>query len=320
MAPKKYADMVKGTDKYGEQLRMAQRFPMDVQLRDMDEAGIDKAVLTGNPRWILRDCQVFNYEIAKWGKEHPDRFIGFAHAPPLGEEGLEELDRAIKDLGFKGCMFRSNIDFKLLDSPDFYPFYKKVEELDVPLFVHPASHPLYPHAVPAALKKSVSEYEISGSPGERRVRAYNISGGAGREFDLIMAIVKLIDGGVLERFPNLNVVVSHLGGGIASILPRFYGSGGRDEETRNAVEKSMKLFSRLYFDAAGNHGDVDALKCALIKISPKRIVFGTDCPPGGQMKGTTEIKRFIQDIQSLDISDNDKQRILGGNAAALLKI
>ena len=162
LSTKKFAEMVKGTVAYDLQLKLAEEYPIDVQLRDMDDAGVDKAVLTGAPRWNMEECQLFNNEIAKWVEEKPDRFIGFAHAPPLGgEESLNELDRAVKDLGFKGVMFRSCIDSNsedtskdsaLMDSPDLFPFYKKVVELDVPLFIHPAYYPLYPHAFPEPLR------------------------------------------------------------------------------------------------------------------------------------------------------------------------
>ena len=101
--PKKYAEMVKGEERYtASQIKYA-RATADVQLKDMDVAGIDKMVLTGAAR-NMKECRIFNDEAAKWVKEHPDRFIGFAHViPTCGDEALEELDRAIKDLGLKAA-------------------------------------------------------------------------------------------------------------------------------------------------------------------------------------------------------------------------
>lgn len=313
---KKNAERAKGIEQYGSnQMRLAQGFPMDVQLRDMDEAGMDRAVLTG-VIYDLEGCRVLNDEIAEWVEEHPDRFIGFAHTMPMGgEAALDELDRAVKDLGFKGCMIRSTInsgteeDSKnsiLLDDPAVFPFYKKIVELDIPLFVHPAFFPLYPHALPDPLRRSLKALS-------------NMSSGCGREFECMAAVVRLVDGGVLEKFPSLKVVVAHLGGGISAILARLWGTAGRvGEENRKAAEKSMKYFYEIYFDTAGNRADIDALKFALTKISPKRIMFGTDYPQ--ELRDLREIKRNIQDIKSLDISDKDKQLILEGNAATLLRI
>jgi predicted TIM-barrel fold metal-dependent hydrolase len=318
LAPKKFAEMVKGVEMHGSlQVVLAQKYPIDVQLRDMDEAGVDKIVLTGAPRWNIEECRMFNNEIAEWVQEHPDRFIGFAHVPPLGgEESLEELDRAVKDLGFKGVMFRSSIDSMteetskdsiLLNDPVLYPFYKKIVELDVPLFVHPAYFPLYPHAFPDPLRRRLKEIP-------------RISPGLGKEFDLMVAVVSIVDGEVFEKFPNFKVVFSHLGGGIGAIwarLLRYVGTGDGDLKRR---EKSEKNFGKIYVDTAGIQGDIEALKFGLTKFSPNRIVFATDYPAEQYEDYPTHIKRFIQDIKSLDISDKDKQLILEGNAATLLKI
>ena len=315
LSTKKFAEMVKGTVAYDLQLKLAEEYPIDVQLRDMDDAGVDKAVLTGAPRWNMEECQLFNNEIAKWVEEKPDRFIGFAHAPPLGgEESLNELDRAVKDLGFKGVMFRSCIDSNsedtskdsaLMDSPDLFPFYKKVVELDVPLFIHPAYYPLYPHAFPEPLRSRL-----------KTIRSMNY--GCGREFDLSVAIIRLVDGGVMEKFPNLKVVLSHLGGGISAIIARLWSTVGREGEARKVAEQSMEYFSKIYVDTAGFRADIDTLKFSLTKISPNRIIFGTDYPP--ELPYPKEIKDFIQKINSLNVSDKDKRAILEENANSLLKI
>ncbi len=84
----RFAENVKKEQSHGDsQLRLAQRFPIEVQLKDMDEAGIDRAVLTEfGPTEDLKDCRAFNDEIANWVKVYPERFIGFAHVPPLGGE------------------------------------------------------------------------------------------------------------------------------------------------------------------------------------------------------------------------------------------
>ena len=159
---KKFAEVVKGEVGYRNlQMFLANKYPIDVQVKDMDAAGIEIAVLTGAPR-NLEESRIFNDETAKWVQAYPDRFIGLAHTVPTGgEEALEELDRAIKDLELKGCKIMSCIDSAreetskdavLLHSQELYPFYKKITELDIPLFVHPAYFPLFPHAFPIRQK------------------------------------------------------------------------------------------------------------------------------------------------------------------------
>lgn len=304
LSPKEYPEMVKGGEgsHYSEQLNLAQKYPIDVQLKDMKTLGIDRACLSGNPVWDnVEHCRLFNDEIAKWVKAHPDKFIGFAHAPPIGEAGLEELDRAVKDLGFKAYAGHiSNVGFKMLDSPDLFPFYKKVTDLSIPIFIHPSSYALYPYAFPEPIQSSVKKY----------------SSGVDREFDLIIAVLCLVNGPVLEKFPKLKFVVGHVGGGISAMMGRIWSTEGVLEEQRKVREKSKKNFERLYVDTAGIRSDIDTLKFALTKISPKRMVFGTDCPPNEPKQAA----HFVKDIKNLGISDKDKELILGGNAKELLKI
>jgi len=304
MSPAKYPELIKDLEPfhYREQLNIVQKFPMEVQLRDMAEVGIDCAVLSGNPRLhSVEDCRLFNDEIARWVEAHPDKFIGFAHAPPIGEDGLAELERAVKDLGFKAYQGHiSNVDFQMMDSEELYPLYKKAEQLDIPIFVHPSSHPLYPSAFPEPIQK--------------RVRPY--SSGVNREFDLIIAIICLVQSDVLEKFPTLKFVFSHLGGGISAMMGRIWSTEGLDDERRKPRERAWENFKKIYVDTAGFRADIDTLKFALTKISPTKIVFGTDCPPGSPK----EITHFVKDIKNLEISEKDKDLILGGNAATLLKL
>ena len=80
----------------------------------------------------------------------------------------------------------------------------------------------------------------------------------------------------------------------------------------------MEYFSKIYVDTAGFRADIDTLKFSLTKISPNRIIFGTDYPP--ELPYPKEIKDFIQKINSLNVSDKDKRAILEENANSLLKI
>ena len=305
MSPKEYAEMIKGVDDfhYHEQLNISSKYPMDVQIKDMKSVGIDMACLTGNPLWdSVKYCKLFNDEMAKWVKAHPDKFIGFACAPPIGDGGLEEIDRVVKDLGFKAYAGHiSNIGFKMLDSPELYPFYKKISDLDIPIFVHVAKNPVYPFALPEPIQSGVRKY----------------SSGVDREFDLIIATITLSTSEVLEKFPKLKFVLGHLGGGIAAMWGRIWSTEGlENQEQIKTRQRAQKNFEKLYVDTAGIRADIDTLKFALTKISPKRIVFGTDCPPGN----SKEISHFVKDIKKIDISDKDKELILGGNAKEILKI
>lgn len=278
-------------------------YDIDEHLRVMDAVGIDLAVLAiavsvDDPNKALEECKIWDERTAEVVERHPGRFVGFAPVPPLGgPAALEELERAVRHLGLKGVVIRSQSSGLSLDAKEFYPFYEKVCALDVPIFIHPSG-------VPAG-------FDILNAP-------YDLHRQIGRELDLMVATTRLILSGVLEDFPNLKLVISHKGGGIASlrerILYRFDKPGARGTRMRRSFDD---YFSRLYFNLAGHWGGMQSVACALTTISASRLVFATDYPQNFSTD-PMEIKTYIENIKALDLPELDKQGILGGNAQRLL--
>lgn len=273
---------------------------MDYHLRDMDTAGIDISVISApGPNEKLDECIAINNAFAEVVKTNKKRIIALAHASPQsGKPGLDEMDRAITVLGLKGFAIRTQMEGKMLDNPDFYPFWKKVEVLDVPVFIHVSGKP--------------AGYQALDAP-------YDLSRSIGREFDLINATTRLVLSGVLERFPKLKIVLSHMGGGIAVmkeriVMPAYGGATG------SKIKKSFdEYFSLLYFNMAGSQGGMNAIKCALTGISPKQLLFGTDYPQNFTGNGEG-MRKYIEDIKELPLTAKEKEQILWGNAAKLLKL
>src|SRR5262249_33429685 len=171
-------------------------FDLDAQIQDMDRAGIDLAVQTCILGWdtTLENCRLLNDCAAKIQKAYPGRFVGLAHIPPLaGEPALNEMERAVSDLQLKGVTISSQVRGLPLDAEEFRPFYDAVTKLQIPIFVHPALAP--------------KGYEL--------LKDYQLSVILTREFDLGVAVTRLIAGSVLERYPELSFVISHFGGGLA---------------------------------------------------------------------------------------------------------
>ena len=171
-------------------------FNLDAQIQDMDRAGIDVAVQTCILGWdtTLENCRLLNDSAAKIQREYRGRFVGLAHIPPLeGEPALKELERAVGDLELKGVTISSQARGLSLDAEEFRPFYDVVTRLQIPIFVHPALAP--------------KGYDL--------LNGYQLSVILTREFDLGVAVTRLIAGGVLERYPELSLVISHFGGGLA---------------------------------------------------------------------------------------------------------
>lgn len=277
-------------------------------LRVMDGVGIDMAVLSmavsnDDTQIALEEARVWDNGVSELMKKYPKRFVGLAPVPPLGgKKAFEELERAVGSLGLKGVVIRSQANGLSMDSKELYPFYEKVSLLGVPIFIHPSG-----------VQMGFSILDES----------YDLYRSIGRELDLIVATTRIILSGVLDDFPDLKLVISHKGGGIAAQKERIeyqFGSsdapGTRPRETRNRQPFDVH-FKKIYFNMAGHHGGMNSVRCALTSISPSRLVFGTDYPQEFS-EDPTKIKTYIENIKKLDMDDESKELMLGGNARKLL--
>lgn len=280
----------------------ARLYDAEMQLRDMDEAGVDVSVLSCLLGWdaTLEDNRFINDALADIQKKFPGRFVGLAQAPLLGgADALREFDRSINDLGLHGVAITSQFRGLPLDSEELYPFYEKVTALGVPIFVHPAMVP--------------QGYEL--------LLDYDLARILGREVDLAVAATRIVAGGVLKRFPDLKFVIGHFGGGIAGVKDRLVAKAYRFGTLNEPFER---YFDMLYFDMAGFEGGTIALACALEAIRPERLVFATDYPQDftgvstDTGKGMSALQDYIKAIRDLDLTAAQKEAVLGGTAAGLL--
>jgi predicted TIM-barrel fold metal-dependent hydrolase len=224
-----------------------------------------------------------------------------AHVPPLGgAAALAETERAIVDLELKGVTIASQADGLSLDAKEYTPFYDLVNRLRVPIFVHPALGP--------------KGYDL--------MKDYMFPVILTREFDLGVALTRMIAGGVVERFPDLQCVFAHFGGGLAGYKERISRSSYRFKLPKHFDD----YFDRLYFDMAGFEGSLIALRCALEVIKPERMVFATDYPQNFNAsdpvrgKNIDGVPEYVAEIRRLALDSRMKEEMLGGTAARLLKI
>ena len=279
-------------------------YDLDLQLREMSEAGIDVSVLSCLLGWSapMDECRLINDDLAKVQANYPGKFVGLAQAPVLeGQEAIQEIDRAVRNLGLKGVTITSQTKGVSLDAPKLYDLYEKICELDVPIFVHPALAPV--------------GYDL--------LQDYDLPRVLGREVDLTVATTRLIAGGVLDRFPDLKLVIAHFGGGIAAVKDRLLAKGYRFGTLKRPF---ADYFDMLYFDLAGFEGGLAALHCALQGIRSERLVFASDYPQDftgvntDTGRGMKELKAYIDTVRALALSDATKEAILGRTAAQLLKL
>jgi predicted TIM-barrel fold metal-dependent hydrolase len=279
-------------------------YDLDLQLREMSEAGIDVSVLSCLLGWSapMDECRLINDNLAKVQANYPGKFVGLAQAPILeGQAAIQEIDRAVRNLGLKGVTITSQTKGVSLDAPKLYDLYEKICELDVPIFVHPALAPV--------------GYDL--------LQDYDLPRVLGREVDLTVATTRLIAGGVLDRFPDLKLVIAHFGGGIAAVKDRLLAKGYRFGTLKRPF---ADYFDMLYFDLAGFEGGLTALHCALQGIRPERLLFASDYPQDftgvntDTGRGMKELKAYIDAVRALALSDATKEAILGRTAAQLLKL
>jgi predicted TIM-barrel fold metal-dependent hydrolase len=289
--------------RHGDASIHAQLFDMRAQLQEMDRVGVDIAVLSCILGWETSsdNCRLINDCTARLQSEFPKRYVGLAHVPPLeGEAALGELERAVGELGLKGATIPSQVKGRSLDAPEFRPFFERAAKLGVPVFVHPALAP--------------KGYDL--------LNDYMLPVILTREFDLGVAVTRLIAGGVLERFPDLRLVFAHLGGGMAGYKERIARSAYRFKLPKSFEE----YFDLLYFDMAGFEGSPIALNCALEGIKPERMVFATDYPQNFNNsdpkmgKGVDGIAEYISTTKKLPLDARVIEGMLGGTAASLLKL
>lgn len=288
-------------------------YSAETAIDHMEECGVDMA-LVGQVTSMVGDlelCKTTNNGMAELVGKYPGKFIPLAHVPCLdGQPAIDELERAVNELGLKGVTVMTSEQGIRLDDKLLRPFFKKVSQLRVPVYVHPTVATLW--------------------GGEK----YYMFGSVSRQYEIIKTFVEVLSG-VLPEFPNLKFLFAHYGGGVPFLLGRIMSWHApenegipkekighpktiREFEDYGLKKKFNKLLDRVYFDMAGTGGWMPAVKQALIGIKPSRLCFGSDYP--WEMSRPSDLKAYITGIKRLDIPEKDKANILGGNLMRLFKV
>ena len=270
------------------------------KLRDMEDLGIAVSVLShgmpgpellGSPEadsWASR----INDHLAEVMQTHPGKFEAWA---TLGwhstEHTIAEIDRCVKQLGFKGVYLFSNINQKTVDSKEFWPVYRHIESLGVPINMHPTA--------------PINMNGIDHRP---------LVPGMAFMFDTALATARLVMSGIFQEYPDLKLIVPHTGG----FIPFIRGRVGRmiDEWTSpedwvNLDQSSQFYFDKLYVDTVAH--SPAALEYCYKMFGADRLLYGTDHP-----FGHPDFQRFNDMVDELECSESDRELINSGNARRLL--
>lgn len=275
-----------------------------VRIAEMDEAGIDIQVLSHSAPGLQRVDESSSVALARRVNDrlyqtvqaNPARFAGFATLPTaVPEAAPAELERAITKLGFKGAMIHGLTGELFIDDKRFWPIFRCAEELNVPIYLHPAE----PH--PAVVNAYYADY-IKTHPIFMRAAW-------GFTFETGTQAVRLILSGAFDAFPRLKIILGHLGEAIPYLLERIDASFARDSQ----MKEFRKYFREHFFITTSGFFSDTALRCCIEELTVDRIMFSVDWPYVSSKSGTDWIKRT-------PLSEEQRAKILCRNAAELLGI
>jgi len=279
----------------------------DTRIAAMDAAGIDMQVLSLNSPGIeqadveeqIAIARESNDFVADAVKKNPKRFAGFAALPVAApEQAADELDRRVRQEGFKGTLINGHTCGRYLDDKFFWPILERAEALNVPIYLHPTVPP-----------KPVAEVLYGGfSPPVSEVFA---AAGWGWHIETGVHLIRMILGGVFDRYPKLQVVIGHLGEGVPFMLPRLNRNLSM-QVTKLNRPLAAYLRENVHYTFAGFNFPATFLDL-LLEVGTDRIMFSVDHPYGSM----AEARAFLDQIP---VTAADRERIAHGNAERLFNL
>jgi aminocarboxymuconate-semialdehyde decarboxylase len=271
----------------------------DLDFRDgvLDEHGVTRQVLTfttpgvhyEEPAQAVRLARLVNDAFAREVSRRK-HYTALATLPLNDPRAsVVELERATRELGLRGAMVFSNVNGTGLDEAVYMPLWEKANELGAVIYIHPA-HPV----------------------GVEAMEKYWLMPLVGFLMDTTLAAGKLVFSGIVERFPRIAWVLTHMGGAVPYLAERMDRGYAAFAECRaNITQKPSTYLKRFYYDTV--NFDNAAQRLAIEFAGVDHILAGSDYP-----HQIGSIPKMLSSIRSLAISDAERAKILGGNAARLL--
>jgi aminocarboxymuconate-semialdehyde decarboxylase len=271
------------------------------RLRAMDTQGIDMEALSINPFWYRADrdtaaevVRLNNEGLVEICARNPDRFVAFASVSlQFPDLAAEQLAHAVKKLGLRGAAVGASVGDDEFADPKFHPFWRKCEELDILVFLHPQGTP----DLARRLKGNGVLDNVIGNP-----------------LDTTIALSHLIFEGTLDVFPRLKICSAHGGGYLASYMDRSdHGCLTFPHRCNRTLKKRpTEYLKQLYYDAL--IFTPEALRHLAANVGSSRIMLGTDYPYPWEDKAVDHI------LNTPSLSDDERIAILGATAGKLLRI
>jgi aminocarboxymuconate-semialdehyde decarboxylase len=286
---------------YPGDYNIAVRGHRDIEYRRdvLDEHGVDTQILSlttpgthvEEPPVAVELARLVNDGFASIVRCNVGRFAAVATLPLSDpESSSRELERSMTQLGFRGAMVFSNINGVALSDPRFWCVWEIADHFQAVIHIHPTS-----------------------PVGVEAMKDYWLMPLIGFPLDTTLAAASLVFSGVVDRFPRIKWVLGHLGGAIPYLAERLDRGFHAFKECRAHIDRPpSEYLKELYYDSV--NFDVRALQLAIDFAGAQHILAGSDYP-----HQIGSLRRMLDSIASLDISEEDRAGILGDNAARLLR-
>jgi len=281
----------------------------DLRIKEMDEAGIDLQILSHTAPATQRLDAETGPKVARDANDRlkatvdrsKGRFMGFASLPTANPKAAaDELERAVTKLGFKGAMIHGltwiGSEKLFIDDKRFWPIFERASALDVPIYLHPAIP--HPAVVEAYYKDYLKEFPSI------------LNAGWGFGVETATQGLRMVLSGVFEKYPNLKIILGHLGEGLPFLLWRIDMTFGRQG---NRSTPFRETFRRHFWITTSGNFSTPALLCSAMEMGVDRILFSVDYPYVPNPPGV----RWMDDVP---FATEDREKILSGNAKKLLKL
>jgi 2,3-dihydroxybenzoate decarboxylase len=293
--------------------RLYDRGPLRIE--QMDAAGIDFQILSLFDPGVQDETDVAtavdlarraNDDLAESVRAHPNRFGGFATlATQDPEAAAAEFERAVTELGLVGGLINGHCQGRYLDDPAYEALFARAEALEAPVYLHPTT----PH--PAVMDAWFAPYVNEGL----HLASWGFAAETGTH------VLRLIYSGLFDKFPQLQIIIGHLGEMLpfaAYRVDRYYGLGGDGSGHRLQHLPSDYLRNNFHVTTSGNFCP-PAFACTLEVMGADRVMFSVDYPMDDNQAGADFLKSYpMDDATRRQVSSENAKKLFGERIPAVL--